>query len=205
MPEVRSSSEVQAWRLAVPSSSPNWTTPLVRLPRPAEYYLSSLAPVLLRRSPPALDHVRSGFRVFTMQAPEQQLACSRVPLMSFGSSSEAAQAPSRCTTLVSLGAAPPLRFNPLQRLPARSSGMNWPGLQTLPPAPSGFLNLLAPSSAPSLPALFHAGSALGFTLQSFIPHTQRYVVSNASPLLAFAPPSGFFSARESATRISGLD
>jgi len=28
-------------------------------------------------------------------------------------------------------------------------------------APAGFLNLLAPSSAPSLPALFHAGSALG--------------------------------------------
>lgn len=29
------------------------------------------------------------------------------------------------------------------------------------PAPSGFLDLLALSSAPSLPALFHAGSALG--------------------------------------------
>jgi hypothetical protein len=30
-----------------------------------------------------------------------------------------------------------------------------------PPAPSGFLNLVAPRSAPCLPALFHAGSALG--------------------------------------------
>jgi hypothetical protein len=58
-------------------------------------------------------------------------------------------------------AAPPLRFFPLQRLPARGSGMNWPGLQTQPPAPPGFLNLLALSSAPSLPALFHAGSAPG--------------------------------------------
>jgi hypothetical protein len=94
-----------------------------------------------------------------------------------------------------LFAAPPLRFFPLQRLPAQGSGMKWPGLQTQPPAPSGFLNLLAPSSAPSLPALFHAGSALGVTLQSFVPLAQPYVVSNAVPLLAFAlPPSGFYSA-----------
>jgi hypothetical protein len=57
---------------------------------------------------------------------------------------------------------------------------------------------------PSLPALFHAGSALGVTLQSFLPPVQPCVVSNASPLLAFQPPSGFCSAPESATRSGGL-
>jgi hypothetical protein len=50
-------------------------------------------------------------------------------------------------------AAPPLRFRPLQRFPAQGSGMNWPGLHSRPPAPSGSHNLLAPSSAPSLPGL----------------------------------------------------
>jgi len=64
---------------------------------------------------------------------------------------------------------------------------------------------MAPSSAPSLPALFHAGSAPGVTLQSFAPLTQPYAVSSAVPLVAFQTPSGFFSARESATRPSGLD
>jgi hypothetical protein len=34
---------------------------------------------------------------------------------------------------------------------------------TQPPASSGFLNLLTLSSAPNLPALFHAGTALGVT------------------------------------------
>jgi len=57
--------------------------------------LETLAPVLLRRSPHALYHHRWGFRVFTLQAPEKHVKSSRVPLMGFGSSSEAAQAPSR--------------------------------------------------------------------------------------------------------------
>jgi len=73
------------------------------------------------------------------------------------------------------------------------------------PAPSGVHNLLAPSSAPSLPALFHAGSALGVTLQSFAPLAQPYAVSSAVPLLAFSTPSGSCSTRESAIRLSGLD
>jgi len=98
-----------------------------------------------------------------------------------------------------------LRFRPLQRFPARSSGMIWPGLHSRPPAPSGAHNLLAPSSAPSLPALFHAGSALGVTLQSFPPLAQPYAVPSAVPLLAFSTPSGSCSTRESANRLSGLD
>jgi len=39
---------------------------------------------------------RLGFRVFTSQAPDEQCNCSRDPLLGFGSSPEAAQAPSRC-------------------------------------------------------------------------------------------------------------
>jgi hypothetical protein len=52
------------------------------------------------------------------------------------------------------------------------------------------------------PALFHAGSALGVTLQSFVPPAQPCAVSSAIPLLAFQPPSGSCSTRESATRPS---
>jgi hypothetical protein len=58
--------------------------------------------------------------------------------------------------------APPVRFSPLQRLSIRGSGTKvaeHPRLDR--PPPTGFLNLLASSSAPNLPALFHAGSALG--------------------------------------------
>jgi len=51
---------------------------------------------LLRRSPLALGPNGLDFRVSTLQAPENQLNCPRVPLVGFGSSSEAAQAPSCC-------------------------------------------------------------------------------------------------------------
>jgi len=74
-----------------------------------------------------------------------------------------------------------------------------------PPAPSGAHNLLAPSSAPSLPALFHAGSALGVTLQSLAPLAQPHAVPSAVTLVAFPAPSGSCSTRESATWLSGLD
>jgi hypothetical protein len=125
------------------------------------------------------------------------------PLVGFGSSSEAAQAPSRCPEppvprdarrpafAVRQLAAPPLRFRPLQRLPSTEQRHEMVGIAPRPPAPSGYRNLLAPSSAPSLPALFHAGSALGVTLQSFLPPAQPYAVSSAAPLLAFPRLQGF--------------
>jgi hypothetical protein len=56
---------------------------------------------------------------------------------------------------------PPLRSRPLQRLPARGSGMNEQPCLSHSPAPAGFLNLLARSSAPSLAAMLHAASAHG--------------------------------------------
>jgi hypothetical protein len=58
--------------------------------------------------------------------------------------------------------APPVRFFPLQRFPARGSGTMVAELPALDrPPPSGFLDLLAFSSAPDLLALFHARSAPG--------------------------------------------
>jgi len=120
--------------------------------------------------------------------------------MGFGSPSEVAQAPSRCQkTLVpqsprtpgitqapngnaSLEVSDP--FSVFQLGAAAACGRD---CLTRPPAPSGFPNLLAPSSAPSLPALFHAGSALGVTLQSFVPPAQPHAISGAVPLLTFGP------------------
>jgi hypothetical protein len=60
------------------------------------FSLETLASVLLRRSPRALGHSGLGYRVFTFQTPEKNVNNSRDPLMGFGPSSEAAQAPSRC-------------------------------------------------------------------------------------------------------------
>jgi len=77
-------------------------------------------------------------------------------------------------------------------------------LHSRPPASSGSRNLLTPQSAPSLPALFHAGSALGITLQSLFPTAQPYAISSAAPLLVFHTPSGSCSTRQSATRSSYL-
>jgi hypothetical protein len=89
------------------------------------------------------------------------------PLLSF-------RPPSECATRRAAGvpfatevapepSAPPVRFRPLQRLPARGSGTNKvtepPKLDR--PPPTGFLNLVASSSAPDLLALFHARSAPG--------------------------------------------
>jgi len=93
--------------------------------------------------------------------------------MGFGSSSEAAQAPSRClespvfqrsdvwsdqtpTSSSSLEVFTPSAFPPLGAAASIDRAC-----MSRSPAPSGFLNLMTLSSAPSLPALFHAGSALG--------------------------------------------
>jgi hypothetical protein len=88
-------------------------------------------------------------------------------------SSEAAQAPSRClespvfqrsdvwsyqtpTSSSSLEVFTPSAFPPLGAAASIDRAC-----VSRSPAPPGFLNLMTLSSAPSLPALFHAGSALG--------------------------------------------
>jgi hypothetical protein len=75
--------------------------------------------------------------------PRNTIVLPRDPLLGFGSSSEDAQAPSRCigppVTQVPdarfhpcvWSAAPPLRSRPLQRFPAQGSGMNWSSLPRL--------------------------------------------------------------------------
>jgi len=62
--------------------------------------LEQLAPALLRRFPHALHHCGLGCRVFTLQAPGESVKVPQDPLMGFDSSSEAAQAPSRCPELL---------------------------------------------------------------------------------------------------------
>jgi len=100
----------------------------------------------------------------------------------------------RTTEAERRSATPSLRSRSLQRLPARGSGMSGRAYQTRPPAPPGVHNLLALSSAPSLPALFHAGSALGITLQSFVPLTQPCAVIRRLYPRGVRAPSGSCSA-----------
>jgi len=88
-------------------------------------------------------------------------------------------------------AAPSLGFLPFSAFPLRTAASNGRDCRTRPPASSGVLNLLTPSSALSLPTLFHAGSAHGTTLQSFVPLAQPYTVSSAVPLLTFQRLQGF--------------
>jgi hypothetical protein len=132
--EVRSSSEVQAGHLAALDPSPDRAFPLLRLPRPTECYLKSLAPSLLRRSPLALDPLRVGLQGFHVPSSRNIFMYPGFLSWARGSSSEVAQAPSRCMeqwspkapvpeTSRAPHAAPPMRFIPLQRFPAQGSGL----------------------------------------------------------------------------------
>jgi hypothetical protein len=130
----------------------------------------SLAPVWVRRSPPALGFRRApGFSRDPAPAPLVKTVpgSSRGLVLSFrGLPSSSGRrlhgAPTSEDVLAPrMTAAPPMRFAPLQRLPARGGGLEDRACLTRSPAPSGFLNLVALRSAPCLPALFHAGSAHG--------------------------------------------
>jgi len=170
---------------------------------PCRVFPETLAPLLVRRSPRALCRSRPGFRVFAFQDPEKQLAYSSGS--SHGLRLLFRGCPSTEPLHRALGFPPalPSAVKPsafLQRLPqgsdpfsvfpAQGSGIAGRAFLTQPPAPSGSRNLLALSSAPSLPALFHAGSALGVALQSFAPPAQPYAVPSAVPLLAFSRLQG---------------
>lgn len=76
-------------------------------------------------------------------------------------------------------------FNPCSVFPLRTAASLDRDSLSRSPAPPGSLNLMVLSSVPSLPTLFHAGSALGDTLQSLIPHAQQHAVSSALPLMTF--------------------
>jgi hypothetical protein len=139
--------------------------PLMELQHPSEFF-SELASTRIGWMLPSCPRPKLGYRVFT--GPGSRAHSERKPgnpLMGLCSPTEssklerppASSAPERVCTR----AAPPMRFLPLQRLPARGSGIVGRVSLARPPAPPGFLNLLVLRSAPSLPALFHAGSAHG--------------------------------------------
>jgi len=143
---------------------------------------TTLAPLLVRAPPLMPFAFRLDFRVFACQVPGKAIESFQDPLVGFGSPSKATQAPSRRLELLvfqglrhsaspeRLSATPPLRFltpsalSHSEQRPCRDRVC-----LTRSPAPSGSLNLLVLSSALSLPALFHAGSALGVALQSLLP------------------------------------
>jgi hypothetical protein len=122
--------------------------------------LTSLALKRSQRNDIALNH-----RVFARPAAVSARKHPRHPLVGFRPPSEC----SACRAAVAIddgeppkpASAPPLRSLPLQRIPTRGSGFVGRVYLARPPAPSGYLNLLAPQSAPSLLALFHARSAHG--------------------------------------------
>jgi hypothetical protein len=125
-----------------------------------------------------------------------------------------------------------MRFLPLQRFPAKSSGANSPDLPHLSTSASKFSQLPDASTAPRQLVLFHTRSALGVSpsepcsshaaarrLQRLYPRDIRKRLTEASSTepqpkprfcISRRPvkrplPSGPYSARESAASDDGLD
>jgi len=166
-----------------------------------------LAPAWVRRSLPALVPSGMGSKVFARQAPGR--IAKNLPDASHGlglpfrvrptpsrrsnARTVNADAPERALGRPETGrqeAAPPLRFVPLQRIAEQGSGFRGRACLTRPPAPSGFLSLLTPWSAPNLLALFHARSAHG--VRPSEPSSSRAAVCR----LQHRSPLGVGSTRE---------
>jgi hypothetical protein len=128
------------------------------------FRVSSASPAspLVPRTLPALARCRVSFEGFLpAEVPDA--------FMTWPDSSPRLEPPSELRRTASPGRRPPKRsrpdpplgFRPLQRIP----GVGQPPHARVPApwlvAPSGFRNLLTLSSAPHLPALFHAGPAPG--------------------------------------------
>jgi hypothetical protein len=96
--------------------------------------------------------------------------------------------------------APPVRSPPLQRIPAQGSGLST-GIPQPATCAYRFSQPLDAFVRPEPGSLVSCCiRSWGCTLQSFAPLAQPYAVSDACTLMAFEPPSGSCSARESATR-----
>jgi hypothetical protein len=125
-------------------------------------------------------------------APEVFALSSAGKVYSFSErSSRDLSLPSRVCTLWSRRAGftltrlPPTRFDSLRRFP----GVGQPLTPELPALGSvtftAFLTLSRFYSARHLPALFHAGPALGISLQGRFPPAEQCVLSSADTLLRF--------------------
>jgi hypothetical protein len=78
---------------------------------------------------------------------------------------------------------------PFSVSPHRAAASIGRAFHTRSPAPSGFLNLMTPSSAPVPGGLVSCHiRSWGCTLQSFVPPVQPYAVSGAAPLLSLDEP-----------------
>jgi len=144
--------------------------------------------------------------------------------LGFGSPSEVAQAPSRrFETLVSqslrrlvsptrLSATPPLRFCPLQRLPARSSGFLWSSLPHSTASASRFSQPPGAFIRPEPAGLVSCRiRSWGHPSELFSSRVAARCFQRRSPLDVRTtrnerpPSSGSSSTRESATEFSVLD
>jgi hypothetical protein len=86
---------------------------------------------------------------------------------------------------------PPMDFLPLQRITARGVHDSRVYLARFVP-PSGFLTLLTVSSSPCLPALFHAGTLMGFHPPGVSPlREQQSLLETAIPSWRFFPRFAF--------------
>jgi hypothetical protein len=86
---------------------------------------------------------------------------------------------------------PPMGFLPLQRMTARGVHDSRVYLARFVP-PTGFLTLLTAYSSPRLPALFHAGTLMGFYPPGVSPlREQRSLLETAIPSWRFFPRVAF--------------
>jgi hypothetical protein len=166
--------------------------------------LKPLASSLVRRSPSALHRFRLGSRVFTPQAPKRNRLLSGsshgLRLLFRGCPSTEPlhrdlgfPKSRRPDFAVRHSAAPPVRFRPLQRFPARSSGM------LVGPSSPDRLRLQVFSTSWRLHPpracrpCFMPDPLLGPPFRALFLSHSRTPSSGAVPLMAFNPPSGFFS------------
>jgi len=180
------------------------------------FHPKPLASLWVRRSPPALRRFRLGCRVFTLQAPKRNklLLGSSPGLRLLFRGSPSTEPPHRDLGFpkprhpaftARHSAAPPLRFRPLQRFPARSSGLlvefAWPDRLRLQVFATSWRIHPPRACRPC----FMPDPLLGPPFRALFLPCSRTPFSGAVPLVAFQPPSGSCSACESATRFSGLD
>jgi hypothetical protein len=168
--------------------SPDRPAPLVKLQCSSESSTNRASTDIgFRCSPHALGDRSLDYRVFTRLEPRpypkaRPKSSHELPRSFRERHSPSGLSPHRPTEAGPyVEKAPPVGFLPLQRLPAQGSGMIDRVSQTRPPAPSGFLDLLTPSSAPSLPT-----------------H-----ISESDPLLGFHPPE-LCSSRAAVRRLQRL-